>query len=125
MILKNTTAVIVVRRAWANLAGVRWFLRRDAPQDSIGSPDQEAHALIVKILDSDDARGLFVELNTEAHKSDPNIQKFDLMIPWSFVLGIIVEQSGEGEQLRREYGFAVAQDRDSRENPRAKEGNFS
>lgn len=103
---KNVTATIVISRPWANLAGVRWFLRRGATADSIGSQNEVGHALIARILDGEDHHGLCVELNTEAHSKNPAIPKFTLLIPWLYVLAVVLIDPEHQERMDREIGTA-------------------
>jgi hypothetical protein len=67
---KERTVAIVVNREWVNLHFVRMFLRQyENPEHEVLGPDV-SHLVFAKILDSNDHRGLWVELNTEQLKED-------------------------------------------------------
>ena len=101
--------VVVVNRKWANLHGVRMFLRQnDNPQQDIRGVD-ESHIVFAKVLDSEDARGLWIELNTDRHREDPSVERFSLLIPWSQVLTVVIAKEF-GPAIReeaRKIGFTT------------------
>ena len=89
---KNASAAIVVSRDWANLAGVRIFLRRfQAPSEEIGGSDH-SHLILARVLDSVDDRGLWIELFTNQQQKDPKIKKLSLMIPWVYIIAIALAE---------------------------------
>jgi hypothetical protein len=98
-IAKNTSVAMIVKRTWANLHGVRMFLRHhDNPTTEIRGVD-ESHIIFATVLDSEDASGVWIAL--PADKQKPESPMFSLLVPWSQVLTIVV-----GEQfspaIRRE-----------------------
>ena len=89
---KNASAVIVVDRNWANLAGIRVFLRRyETPSKEIGGTDS-SHLIRARILDSEDNRGLWIELFTDQHRKDPTTKRLSLMIPWNNVIALVLSE---------------------------------
>lgn len=89
---KNSSAAVVVNREWANLAGIRMFLRHyDMPEKEIGGSDN-SHLILAKVLDSDDPRGLWIELFTEVHKQAPTAKRLSLLVPWNQVLSVVLTE---------------------------------
>ena len=89
---KDARVAVVVNRAWANLHGVKLFLRsHESPQAEIRGVD-ESHILFATVLDSDDARGLWIESMTDRKKQDSPAERFHLMVPWNQVLAIAVAE---------------------------------
>jgi hypothetical protein len=106
-ISKSTNIAIVVRHTWANLHGVRVFLRQyEEPHREIRSTD-DSHIVFADILDGNDPRGLWIELNTERHKEDPTLDRFKLLIPWNDVLTIIMAEkfSSAVREEAKKIGF--------------------
>ena len=104
---KGATAAIVIDRHWANLKAIRVFLRQnDHPENEIRGTD-EGHLVFAKILDLDDAHGLWIELNTDKHREDSTAKRYGFLIPWNSVLGIIVgeEFSPDVREEVRKLGF--------------------
>jgi hypothetical protein len=86
---KDTTAAVVVNRNWANLHGVRIFLREhDHPEREIRGDD--SHIVFAKVLDHDDPKGLWIELNTAKHREDSTVKRRSFLIPWSQVVTVVV-----------------------------------
>ena len=93
-IAKGAAVAVVVNRTWANLHGVKMFLRpHENPQAEIRGVD-ESHILFATVLDSDDTGGLWIELTTDKQRPDSAAERFSLLVPWSQVLTIVV-----GEQF--------------------------
>lgn len=89
---KNASAAIVVNREWGNLAGVRIFLRRyQTPMEEVGGVDS-SHLILARVLDSEDDRGLWIELFTNQQQKDPKVKKLSLMIPWSHIVTIALTE---------------------------------
>jgi hypothetical protein len=89
---KNATVAIVVNRAWANLHGVKMFLRpHENPQAEIRGVD-ESHILFATVLDSDDSRGLWIEPAPNKKEQDSPVERLRLLVPWSQVLTIAVAE---------------------------------
>jgi hypothetical protein len=89
---KGASVAVVVNRAWANLHGVKMFLRpHENPQAELRGVD-ESHILFAKVLDTDDARGLWIESTTDKKKEDSVAERLTLLVPWSQVLTIVVAE---------------------------------
>jgi hypothetical protein len=104
---KDASIAVVVQRAWANLHGVKMFLRQpENPQTEIRGVD-ESHILFAKVLDSDDDRGVWIELPANKAKQDLAAERFSLLVPWSQILTIVVakEFSPAIRQEARKIGF--------------------
>jgi hypothetical protein len=92
LIDKDASVAVVVNRAWANLHGVKMFLRpHENPQGELRGVD-ESHILFATVLDSNDARGLWIESTTDKKKQDSVAERFSLLVPWSQVLTIAVAE---------------------------------
>jgi hypothetical protein len=103
---KGATIAVVVNRSWANLWGVRIFLRQNETPEREARGD-DSHLVFAKMLDSEDPNGLWVELNTGRHKKDPTATSASFFIPWSQVLAIVVTEefsSAIREEVRK-IGF--------------------
>ena len=85
---KNTSVAVVVNRSWANLYGVRAFLRdgREISQNNDGS-----HMIFAKVLDSRDEHGLWIT-NAGQEEENPNVKVKGVMIPWNQILTIVLQQ---------------------------------
>ncbi len=86
-IKKGTSIAVIVRKSWANLYGVRVFIREGR---EIRDSHDDSHILFARLLDSGDACGLWIETNTGKHESDPSVRLLSLMIPWHEVVSIAV-----------------------------------
>jgi hypothetical protein len=86
-IKKGTSVAVVVRKSWANLYGVRVFIREGR---EIKESHDETHILFAKLLDSGDPYGLWIETNTGKRESDPSVRLMSIMIPWSEVVTLAV-----------------------------------
>lgn len=104
---KNSSAAIVVERDWANLAGVRIFLRRyqDTPKEIKGS--DTTHLILAKILDAEDRHGLWVELCADKTAAEPPAKPLTLMIPWSKITTIALTEDWTPalQEEMRQIGF--------------------
>jgi hypothetical protein len=107
----NETAVIVVYREWANYRGVRVFLNPGPPREE----GDQSYIIEAKVLDSEDHRGLWIELNTEQHEQDPRILPFRLLVPWHQVIAIVLPEESQSfskefrDQIRKQIGFTGSQ----------------
>ena len=104
---ENASIAVIVKRTWANLHGVRMFLRQHQnPQTEIRGVD-ESHILFGTVLDSDDARGVWIALPGDQQKPDDAVGRVSLLIPWSEVLAIVVAEkfSAGIRQEARRIGF--------------------
>ena len=92
---KNASAGIVVSRDWANLVCVRMFLRHNqTPSKEIGGADS-SHLIEAKVLDSEDNRGLWIELFTDQHRQDPTAKRLSLLVPWNYITAIVLKETEE------------------------------
>ena len=104
---KGTKVAVVVNRDWANLQGVRMFLRNyQDPQKEIRGTD-ESHVMFADVLDSEDQKGLWIELYTDQHRKDPTVKRLPLFIPWGQILSIVIaeEFSPAIREEARQIGF--------------------
>jgi hypothetical protein len=87
---KGAKIAVIVERTWVNLHGVKMFLRpQENPQTEIRGVD-ESHIIFGKVLDGDDARGVWIEVIANGQKQEPTEERFILLVPWSRVLSIVV-----------------------------------
>jgi hypothetical protein len=102
-IKKNSSVAVIVPRRWVNLRGIRLFVRegREIPENA------DSHIILARVLDSEDPRGLWIELNRGTHEKDPSVKLQSMMVPWNEVLSIIVRQdlSPELWEEARQTGF--------------------
>jgi len=111
---KDASIAVVVKRSWANLHGVRMFLRpHENPQTEIRGVD-ESHILFAKVLDSDDTKGLWIELTANQQKQGSAAEPVNLLVPWSQILTIVVAQqfSPAIRQEARKIGFTGEMERE-------------
>ena len=111
---KDASIAVVVKRTWANLHGVKMFLRPlDNPQAEIRGVD-ESHILFATVLDSEDERGVWIELAANKPKQDSAVERFSLLIPWSEILTIVVAKqfSAAIRQEARKIGFTGGTERE-------------
>ena len=110
---KDASIAVVVKRTWANLHGVKMFLRPEGPQTEIRGVD-ESHILFTTVLDSEDARGVWIELAANKPKQDSAVERFSLLIPWSEILTIVVAKqfSAAIRQEARKIGFTGETERE-------------
>lgn len=104
---KDASVAVVVNRAWANLHGVKMFLRHpENSQAEIRGVD-ESHILFATVLDSDDARGVWIALAPNKQKQDSAADRFSLLVPWSQILTIVVAKQFPPaiRQEARKIGF--------------------
>ena len=103
---KDASIAVVVKRSWVNLHGVKMFLRCGNSQAEIRGVD-ESHILFATVLDSDDARGVWIELAANKQEQNSAGERFSLLVPWSEVLTIVVANrfSPALRQEARRIGF--------------------
>ena len=104
---KHASIAVVVKRAWANLHGVKMFLRQhENVQAEIRGVD-ESHILFATVLDSEDARGVWIELTANKQQQDSTAERFSVLVPLSQVLTIVVAEqfSAAIRQEARKIGF--------------------
>ncbi|MBZ5547045.1 MAG: hypothetical protein LAO22_03645 [Acidobacteriia bacterium] len=104
-IKKNANVAVVVRKSWARLEGIKLFLR---PPDEVQGTD-DSHVIFARVLDSNDDRGFWIELNTKRHQQDPSVERFALMIPWQELLAIVLAKdfSPALEKEAQAMGFTM------------------
>jgi hypothetical protein len=108
---KGASVAVVVNRAWANLHGVKMFLRQGkGPNTDIRGVD-ESHTLFAKVLDAEGLAGVWVEVHDEQGE-DNGLDRFKMLIPWSQVLTIVVAEqfSPVIRQEARRIGFTKETD---------------
>jgi hypothetical protein len=111
---KGASIAVVVRKTWANLHGVKMFLRQHPdPQAEIRGVD-ESHILFAKVLDSDDPRGVWIELAGDKQNADSAVGRVSLLVPWSQVLTLVVADqfSAAIRQEARKIGFTEETERE-------------
>ncbi|MBI2817458.1 MAG: hypothetical protein HYX72_11015 [Acidobacteria bacterium] len=107
VISKNSSAAIVVDRDWANLAGVRIFLRRyQDPSKEVKGSDT-SHLILAKILESEDRHGLWVEMRADKVPADQVSKPLTLMIPWTKITAIALTEDWTPalQEEMRQIGF--------------------
>jgi hypothetical protein len=102
---EGSTVAVVVKRTWANLHGVRMFLHEN-PLAEIRGVD-ESHVLFVKVLDAEDSKGVWIEVDRRKPTQDSGVEQFHILVPWSEVLALVVgkEFSSAIRQEARRIGF--------------------
>jgi hypothetical protein len=89
---RGASIAVVVKREWVNLHGVRMFLRQHGnPQTEIRGVD-ESHILFARVVDSEDARGVWIELEADPQQTESAVAPVTLLVPWSQVLTIVVAE---------------------------------
>jgi hypothetical protein len=109
---KDASVAVIVKRSWANLYGVRLFLNENSQAEMRGV--DESHILFVKVLDAEDARGVWIETARRKQAEDSAAQPFRLLIPWSEVLSLVIgkEFSPAIRQEARKIGFTGETERE-------------
>lgn len=81
------------------------FLRED-PRTEIRSID-DSHVLFVKVVDAEDARGLWIEIERHERARESDVERFNILIPWTEVLAVVtaVEFSSAVHQEVRRISF--------------------
>ena len=101
----GATLAIIVSQQWARLHGIIQFLgNQDHPDTLTPHRGDGSHVLYAKVLDDEDSRGLWVELNTARDRNSGTTTTGAFLIPWNQVLGIAVMQHRlcpAGETARR------------------------
>jgi hypothetical protein len=104
---KGASLAVVVKQSWANLHGVKMFLRPgEGSRTDIRGVD-ESHVLFVTALDAENPLGLWIEVHAEKHGEDTAVDAIRMLIPWSQVLTIVVAEqfSPAIRQEARRIGF--------------------
>jgi hypothetical protein len=101
-IKKNASVAVVVSRTWANLQGIKRFIR-EVPLNEVRGPD-DSHAIFARVLDADDDRGFWIELDTERDRKDP-AEKQMIMIPWGEILAVVVAKKFSPAMRDMPMGF--------------------
>jgi len=101
---KGSTVAVVVKRTWANLHGVRIFLHENSQAEIRGM--DESHILFAKVLDAEDSKGVWIEVDRRKPTQDCG-EQFQILVPWSEVLALVVgkEFSPAIRQEARKIGF--------------------
>lgn len=86
-IAKHTHAAVIVSSEWRNVGAVKLLIGTSDNPDTI---EDGSSVLEAGILDALDERGLWVELNG-GQKKLPDRAAQKLMVPWKFVLAIVLQ----------------------------------
>jgi len=86
-IAKHTHATIIVSSEWRNVGAVKLLIGVSDNPDPV---EDGSSVLDAEILDAIDDRGLWIELNA-GQKEWPDRAAQKLMVPWKFVLGIVLQ----------------------------------
>ena len=111
---KGTNVAVVVKRAWANLHGVKMFLRHlEGAQADIRGVD-DSHIIFASVLDSEDATGVWIEVKTEQNGQELAPDRVKVLIPWSQILTVVVSDrfSPAIRQEARRIGFTGETERE-------------
>jgi hypothetical protein len=92
-IAKLTEAAIIVSSDWRHLGAMKHFL---GPSDDPSAAVDGSSLLEAQVLDANDNRGLWIELNS-GQKKWPDRPAQKLMIPWQFVLAIVLQPDLEAK----------------------------
>jgi len=87
-IKKDTSIAVVVNKTWANLYGVRMFLRDG---NEIKGSHDTSHIVLGRVLNSTDPYGLWIT-NTGQREADPAVKIKGIMIPWNQILTVVLQQ---------------------------------
>ena len=104
---KGASVAVVVKQSWANLHGVKMFLRHgEGSQTDIRGVD-ESHILFATVLDAEGPIGIWIEPHMDKHGEDLAVDAVRMLIPWSQVLAIVVAEqfSPAIRQEARRIGF--------------------
>ena len=86
-IAKHARAAVIVSSEWRNIGAVKLLI---GASDNPATAEDGNSVLEAEILDAIDDRGLWIELNGGPKKwPDRPTQK--LMVPWTFVLAIVLQ----------------------------------
>lgn len=109
---EHSSVAVIVKRSWANLHGVRMFLYENRHEEVRGV--DESHILFAKVVDGEDAAGLWIEVHTDKDTEDRSLDPIKMLIPWSEVLTIVVAEqfSPAIRQEARRIGFTGETERD-------------
>ncbi len=98
-IAKHTHAAVIVSSEWRHLGAVKLFM---GPSDNPSAVGDGSSLLEARILDATDRCGLWIELNSGQKKwPDRPVQK--LMVPWKFVLAIVLQPDLEPQEKKIGY----------------------
>jgi hypothetical protein len=86
-IAKHTHATVVVSSEWRHVGAVMLLLGASDNPDGV---EDGSSVLDAEILDAIDDRGLWIELNG-GQKKWPDRPTQKLMLPWKFVLAIVLQ----------------------------------
>lgn len=101
-IKKNATVAVIVYRRWANFEGVRRFLGQK--RDIAGPGSDESLVMFANVLDFEDPKGLWIELNTAKHETDPKAKPYKFLVPWGQVLGVVLADEFPAD-IRERVGY--------------------
>ena len=81
----STSVAVVVPKQWANLYGVRAFLRDGKEIKG----EDASHMIFAKVMDSNDPHGLWIS-NVGQKDDDSTVKVKAFMIPWDQILTVVV-----------------------------------
>lgn len=107
---KREAGVVVVQKTWANLNGVKLFLlhyEKDHLREFEGEDD--SFAIFADILDMGDPQGVWIELYTAKHKTNPEVERKRMFIPWPQVITILIGENSPEiiQEAKKKYGYSV------------------
>lgn len=102
MDIDGKTASIIVETTWSERPLIRAVL---GPTDRGMRVTAQETRIDAKILDYQDVRGLWIELNTKRSQREPEVSRRQMLIPWPAILSIVTgpedELDADAEELRR------------------------
>jgi hypothetical protein len=97
-IAKHTHATVVVSSEWRNLGAIKLLIGVSDNTDTV----EDGSILDAEILDAIDDRGLWIELNG-GQREWPDCPAQKLMIPWRFVLAIMLQPDTKPRENKVSY----------------------
>jgi hypothetical protein len=98
-IAKHTHATVIVSSEWRNLGAVKLLIGVSDNPDTV---EDGSSVLNAEILDATEDRGLWIELNS-GQKEWPNRAAQKLMVPWKFVLAIVLRPDVKPYEIKVGY----------------------
>ncbi len=92
-IAKHSEAAVIVSSDWRHLGAVKLYIGLPDNPNAVGDGSSLLEA---QILDANDNRGLWIELNS-GQKKWPERPAQKLMVPWQFVLAIVLQPDLEAK----------------------------
>ena len=90
---QGTGVFVSVRLEWANLWGVRAFLRgKYDPTQEIRAID-DSHIIAAEVVDAEDPLGLWILIDYPTKTGELEKRKF--LIPWAQILTVMIRERAE------------------------------